>query len=217
MILRCLGLLWPSLLPPYAGGTTSRLLTLRPVLHLASTGRLLCFLPLHSPRNMAIRLQPMSTIFHTVVLEQLKKTDLLEQLSQRNCGPQKTTPSPASVLHHVLADQQHGLTKNDTQCLAPGCESKNITKRVSHKKNTLKILTAKTKHSGRVLGRWIINSFQTGSWEAREGLTVRGEGLHEFSQAPPSFLRSWSAVLRPRSDGEKPTRENPAWKECICC
>lgn len=85
---------------------------------------------------MAIRLQPMSTIFHTVVLEQLKKTDLLEQLSQRNCGPQKTTPSPASVLHHVLADQQHGLTKNDTQCLAPGCESKNITKRVSHKKNT---------------------------------------------------------------------------------
>ena len=170
------------------------------------------FLPLHSPRHiMAIRLQPMSTVFHTVVLEQLKKIDLWEQLSQRNRGPQETTPCPASGLHHVLADQQHGLTKNDTQCLAPGCESKNITKRVSHKKNTLKILTAKTKHNGRVLGRWIINSFQTGSWEARR------EGLHEFSQAPTSFLRSWSAVLRPRSDGEKPTRENPVWKECICC
>lgn len=84
---------------------------------------------------------------------------------------------------------------------------------VSPKEKHFADLTQKQNKLGGV-GEVDTDSLQIASWEAEEGKNLEtgscseGRGFVD-SPTPPSSPFSQSAVLRLRSDGEKPTRENP--------
>lgn len=67
---------------------------------------------------MAVELQPTSTIFHTIILEQLKKQMIIgTALSQKRCGPLGDSTFPCPKPSSVLDDRQYGLPQDDTQAL----------------------------------------------------------------------------------------------------
>lgn len=148
-------------------------------------------------------------------LSNLKKWLIGTAVSEKLWSPGRQHPTPASVLHHVLPDQQHGLTKKWHPSVWLLAESKNITKIVLQEKHFKN--SDKNKTQWHMLGRRISTASKWTPGRHKKGSWSEGRGFINSPRHHPTSSLSRSAVLRPRSDGEKPTRENPVWKECICC
>lgn len=144
--------------------------------------------------------------------------NLLELLCPgETLAPRRRRPSLSHTFPFLLCKAVDSVEdpKVAPTCLVPGYLNKNIARVF------FLIIEKHVKQSGGRQRRCLSPTSRLALWRLEKGSRFGGGALDcsdsSYPSPLPTFLLSQSAALKPRSDGEKPTRENPVWKECICC